>query len=537
MPILSVKSNGEWHSIPAIKGDPGDPAADESITDAMLVPDGIKTEIDWLWGNQLMDSREGELLHAEDAYTAPAVDISVDGKSTQVTTTGKNLFDVSSANKGGYFDVSTGAYVVHSASQWVSIPLTGSASICRVKGLPNCRITWWNDGAFIGGSGSGNAIGIPEGCDELRSSWFGTLTNPIITIDQPIDPYESYTGGKASPNPDYPQPIVSVDELALEVRGKNLIPTTMPDNAIHAQMSGATIKSAGNAWVFALPCARNTDYYFSSATNGTIGVIGLSTSLPEVDGAYTRLIGMANYKNWAISTGENDFILIQVANTAQFDAIVTNQGQLELGSTATDYEPYQGTTVPLYDGTLRSLPDGTKDTLALSYLRPSTREGWAWYSRELVQRVHEITLNTCAWLLYSTTAFYTRGLNLPYTQGAVEVLCNIFKASASKNLGGLANAEINSIQVLGRNELGIKTASEYQDVSAFVASLDDSDVAVAKLATPITTQLDPIELPVLPAPTCTVGSDPATNLKMTYIQDTNLVIESLEATVADMATS
>lgn len=182
---------------------------------------------------------------------------------------------------------------------------------------------------------------------------------------------------------------------------------------------------------------------------------------------------------------------------------------------------------------LRSLPDGTHDELSFAYLRPSTREGWAWYSRELVQKLHEITLNACTWLLYSATAFYTRGLNLPFSAGNVEVLCNIFKPSASKNLGGLANAEINSIQVLGRNELGIKTASEYQDESAFVASLDDSDVAVAKLAAPITTQLDPIELPVLPAPNCTVWADPTTGLQMEYVRDSNLVIQRIEQAIAD----
>lgn len=372
----------------------------------------------------------------------------------------------------------------------------------------------------------------------------GEVQGEILSADDAysVAPLSMEINGKSTqdgrPTPDNPIPIDSIEVLELPVTfvGKNLIPTTMPDNAIHAQMSGATITSAGNAWVFALPCARNTDYYFSSATNGTIGVLGLSTSLPEVGGAYTRLTGMANYKNWAIRTGENDYILIQVANTAQFDAIATNQGQLELGSTATAYEPYAVITanIPMQGHVLRSLPDGTHDTMTLSYLRESDRSGWAWYSRKLVQKLHEITLNACTWLIYSTTAFYTRGLNLPVTTGNVEVLCNIFKPSASKNLGGLANAEINSIQVLGRNELGIKTASEYQDVSAFVASLDDSDVAVVKLATPITIQLDPIELPIIPAPNVTVWADPTTGMKMSYMRDANIVISDIEQAIADL---
>lgn len=60
------------------------------------------------------------------------------------------------------------------------------------------------------------------------------------------------------------------------------------------------------------------------------------------------------------------------------------------------------------------------------------------------------------------------------------------------------------------------------------------------LLNPITTQLDPIELPELPAPNCTVwcdGGSATPSFQMQYVQDTNLVIADLRAALADLATS
>lgn len=57
----------------------------------------------------------------------------------------------------------------------------------------------------------------------------GTYTkfkNAILNIGDIQIPYEPYTGGKPSPNPDYPQQIVSAGsdgKIGVEVRGKNLV--------------------------------------------------------------------------------------------------------------------------------------------------------------------------------------------------------------------------------------------------------------------------------------------------------------------------
>jgi hypothetical protein len=156
--------------------------------------------------------------------------------------------------------------------------------------------------------------------------------------------------------------------------------------------------------------------------------------------------------------------------------------QFEYGSTATAYEPYAGTAVPLQlPQPMRSLPDGTKDTLALTYLRPSTREGWAWYAGEVTRETGQ------------TTQAATDGIT-----GTVGV-----------------------------------------DVLSTTGEITDGPTVVYKLPTPTTETLGPIELPVLPAPNLTIWAtaDATPPLQVTYERDVSIAIAALEAAIADIATS
>lgn len=187
---------------------------------------------------------------------------------------------------------------------------------------------------------------------------------------------------------------------------------------------------------------------------------------------------------------------------------------------------------------LRSLPDGTKDTLALSYLRPSTREGWAWYSRELVQAIDDfLTSSPNGWAkssialngYYKNVSLITDGRGKSYVGNGI--MSPWFKAANSVNE---YKQTINSCWVDSAINFNI-------DPDVFSGSALEFGQWVAEhniefympLATPITTQLDPIELPVLPAPNCTVWSDPSTGLKLEYVRANNIVIKRIEEAIAD----
>lgn len=57
--------------------------ADESVTDAKLSPTGIRAKVASLAGNVLRGTRSGAVVTASDAYAAPPLGLTVDGKSVQ----------------------------------------------------------------------------------------------------------------------------------------------------------------------------------------------------------------------------------------------------------------------------------------------------------------------------------------------------------------------------------------------------------------------------------------------------------------------
>ena len=224
--------------------------------------------------------------------------------------------------------------------------------------------------------------------------------------------------------------------------------------------------------------------------------------------------------------------------------------QFEIGSTATAYEPYHGTTIPdlLPEGTdLRSLPDGTKDQLNLSYLRPSTRAGWAWYSRELVQRVASATFDGTDMSLWSvvngTYPFYV------FNSGALSGATAQTWIGLSVRNSRCTSAPFATISatgdLIGYFNTNMSTRFRYQEMTGVVGSLTELaayfaehpttfDIPMSEIVTII---LDPIELPQLPAPSATVwcdGGSAAPTLVLEYVKDANATIAELSEAIADI---
>jgi len=555
MSVLRVKNGDQWDIVPAIKGDTGDPAADESITDAMLVPDGIKTEIDWLWGNQLMDIREGELLQTDDAYEAPLVSLDVDGKSTQVTTTGKNLFDPTELKAIPYVqDLGDGIYEFPSSLSrftdkrvWTNPGLTGNHVVSYERmhwnssGNGGLRMyVHYSNGSttFIGNTSRANRwVRVSEVIDmtdvDYISCTYNSTQNTFwrdlqIEAGSTLTAYEPYSGGAAAPSPSYPQEIVDVNELELQMVGA--IDSLFAENWWY---QGA-VDSSG-ALVGRLTCIRGGFYpvttgstYYLRVSDGykvrVFGYTGNDTTTYYADDTSDY----AQELVWT-PTGSN-YVLVTIAHTDNSLITVDEHTCLYVSLT-----PFIGHTVPLLpDGySLRSLPDGTKDELHLSYLRPSKREGWAWYSREVMKRVGTIDLGTLLWSKYGTQDNTFFAIISDIKRRYLGALCTAYK-QVQGGVDTLTNGEFSTSS-------GGNTSIWFRNDSYTVAA--DFKAAVSGvildyiLATPITTQLDPIELPIMPSKDTTIWSDPSAQLKMTYIQDTNLIIQNLEATVADMATS
>lgn len=365
-----------------------------------------------------------------------------------------------------------------------------------------------------------------------------------------------------TPTPDAPQPILSVDDLSLALHGANLLdafndPSNPDKNCI----------SSGNGTVPYAYDSTEGGYYttnhraFELSRTFEAGThLTLSADIKIRNGStstYSYAILQRYANDWPVPAFRSDYskstwrhvegVLTVPSNgvvgfTTYTDILIRNV-QIQYGSTATAYEPYQGATIQLYDGTLYSLPDGTKDELHLSYLQPSTREGWAWYSREVVRRVCAIDLGTLTWTTQYSGTQQKWTATFPDATSAAWLTASYFMCSGYKALGSQAISATFSEDAIAHRANSARTVMVHD--LRFVADTTPEQFRAAvdgviwqyKLATPVTTTLDPIELPTLPAPTCTVwcdGGSSTPTLVLEYVRDTNATIAELSEAIADI---
>lgn len=323
------------------------------------------------------------------------------GKSEQFTTNGYQLFDASKLatiskggatitnNGDGSFTVSgsgvlseiCGIQYSYTHEETVKLLKNG---ILRCNGynsgviFPTFQIYLMNGSTVVGIPSLNDVTITQEMLDNtdffMRINFYGKSGSTIISgtikpmLYQDGDgTWEPFTGGIPSPNPDYPQEIKCVENPVVNVRGKNLIPYPYKD--------GSSITTSGVT--------------FTVSEDGTISASGTSTkglnytltapSMHLPKGTYT-LSGMKNMKGITLRVRDNAnsytmAVLYEGQESVTFTTvedyetvyIYLNQGyadvsisgyckpQLEIGSVATDFEPYQGqtSTIPI---TLNAIP-------------------------------------------------------------------------------------------------------------------------------------------------------------------------------------
>lgn len=269
--------------------------------------------------------------------------LTIYGKSTQVSTTGAQLFNVNEILAETWLSTETPAEE-HAVGYWTSgyIPVKTGNYICSSKGSAR---GWTYDAdknglRYIANSG-GSPIPIKEGEAFIRVTGANTADpqNFMFNEGNSIKPYEPYTGGKPSPSPEYPQEIESAGqdgEIEVEVLGKNLIPFPYPllgGTGTQIERNGVkyTVQSDGGIRCVGTPTAIDaidlTDIRFSeinmNANTPTNGKIVLSGEKMVYDMRNSKL-----------------FIYIELGHVGKpIDTVI--YPQIELGTVATEYEPYK----------------------------------------------------------------------------------------------------------------------------------------------------------------------------------------------------
>lgn len=190
-------------------------------------------------------SNQGE-THITDSDNGKIQDMIIYGRSSQFTTTGKNLlkypyveanktsFGIKfTDNKDGSITISgtsteTAYYNLYSNIDGKRLTLASGTYKIVSKGRNKCDVcvnngvdSAKNEGTFTITDGHNDVwcyIEVPKGLalDE-------TIYPMIQLASSANESYEPYTGGKPSPNPDYPQEIKRVVNPVVKVCGKNLL--------------------------------------------------------------------------------------------------------------------------------------------------------------------------------------------------------------------------------------------------------------------------------------------------------------------------
>lgn len=324
--------------------------------------------------------------------TAKLASVEMLGNAEQTTYSGKNLFD--GANPFG---------VTGYNQKTISLPAgkyTITASAITTNGTDAMSFfNFYNsDNQSVGGgqlSHSTKKLGVTLSADATSvyiyaqnnySASVGkttTFTNLMIESGTTATAYEPYVGGTSAPNPAFPQPIsVVTGENVVKIEGKNLFEltastrtdagvvftkTTDTITAVGTSTRGTyaealsiydNFSGLGNYPSYATTTATNSfqlpagTYTFSANITNTgnttgglnigVGTLGARVSTST---KLEKTAGQSGTASATISVAEGQYVLLSVwyegtANTPNVNLSI-NQVQLEKGSPASSFEPYQ----------------------------------------------------------------------------------------------------------------------------------------------------------------------------------------------------
>ena len=291
-------------------------------------------------------------------------------QTSQETTTGKNLFDKSQALIGKNWNGNDMAYSI--ASDFIKVTANNSYYF-SVEDMPNyssLTVVSFDTDKVYQNIISGNPFTIPSGIEYVKLSirsasthtWTQSeLNDAKIQLEQGsiATSYEPYTGGIPAPNPDFPMNIHrTTGDNQVKVVGKNLFDKNNANIINGYFLSGGVITASGDNRVMFIECEPNTTYTLQKiAAPSNTRQIGYTNVMPAVGVSALGVVTLsAGATTGTITTGADaKYLIVRYYQTAQ-DSGHTEQEildsiQIETGSTATSYTPYEETPYPISLGT------------------------------------------------------------------------------------------------------------------------------------------------------------------------------------------
>lgn len=281
---------------------------------------------------------------------APFKRFSILGNSHQDSTTGKQLFDVSALKNISGFSVDEDGFIMQKVYNTTS-PKTLKELIPSIEAGKSYYLSVDNPDDFTGFLGFTGSVSawhknqtfVPKEDDlNIRPGIVSKVGGNaryrlMITEGQTATPYEPYTGGKPSPSPDYPQEIKSVGkwneekqkyEVDVRVTGKNLFDKDSVQLNVEFGDANSDFISMKDGWFVSdfIPVFSGKTYFISGKKTG------YGYKLYDIDKHFIKNIQLTHGR-LSVEDGIN-YVRI---NGEMKDL---KNIQVELGTTATSYEPY-----------------------------------------------------------------------------------------------------------------------------------------------------------------------------------------------------
>jgi len=335
----------------------------------------------------------GSTLALDKTIEAPIQSIELDGDTTQQTYTGKNLLYIpsrdytsngivwscsgNSVNGSGSFSGQTWSVFINSAT--LSSPLPAATYTLSIKDpMPSpyrLEFSVWDENnarsnytipsgqTYVTFTRSSSIVRISVGIAGGTIGASVSLDISDIQLEVSSSPtyFEPYVGGSPAPNPDYPQDIhVVTGEQTVTVNGKNLaslqtsatktvggLSFTTDDGYIYINGTASatdnfyfdTFRTTSGSAVFS---AEVTGYTDKPSSNSAIVLQSSPDGTSNWTSASTIWLTSTEPKSYSVTLDNNKYYRIRLltTNTSVFTN-ATIKLQLELGSTATPFQPYQ----------------------------------------------------------------------------------------------------------------------------------------------------------------------------------------------------
>ena len=393
-------------------------------------------------------SDSGQYISFDAPIAAPLSDFSLKGNTTQQTYTGKNLLklpatatanNVTFTNNGdGTFNISTSGTASAHTEFAVVVPLaqsgiTGGQSyaVSSNATISSSAINLWVHSCSSGGAWAKTLMTFTSAGTRTAEAPSTSYIKFVIGVESgktvnfsnvklqleagsTATSFEPYVGGIPAPNPDYPQAVQTVTgEQTITICGKNLVDINNFQNGSYTSTTGEWISYGSRACTIdKIPVKSSSTYVVDNhCTNGY--TIKNLVDAYKADGTFiSRLLNNGSNGATFTTTADTAFINLTLSETSdtmrwndyQTDfANGTIQPQIELGSTATAYEPYQGQSYTVDLGSIELCKMGT-------YQDYIWKDGDTW---KIHKAIGKITLNGSETYTASGAAWWT-GLSDAY---------------------------------------------------------------------------------------------------------------------------